>query len=145
MLECFRQTLGNRAIEGVETAQANVLELEALPDGWTQYDLIVSASMLEYVPRHRLADALRGLRGRLREDGRFVLFITRRNWLTRPLIGRWWQSNLYGADELRHAFRQAGFSRCDFRSFPPVARHLAMWGYIIEASNGRHGPERVDS
>lgn len=136
MLERFRRTLLERAIDGIETAEANVLELEALPHAWTRYDLIVSASMLEYLPRHRLEDALRGLRGRLRENGRFVLFMTRRNWLTRPLIGRWWQSNLYGADELRDAFRQAGFSRCDFRSFPPSARYLAMWGYVIEGSNG---------
>ena len=100
MLERFRHTLLIRAIEGVETAQANVLELDTLPDAWTQYDLIVSASMLEHVPRHRLVDALRGLRGRLRKDGRFVLFITRRNWLTCPLIGRWWHANLYNAEEL---------------------------------------------
>lgn len=135
MLERFRQTLLFRAIDGVETAQANVLQLDSLPDAWAQYDLIVSASMLEYVPRHRLADALRGLRGRLRADGRLVLFITRRNWLTRPLIGRWWQSNLYGAEELRDAFRRAGFSRCTFQSFPPVARYLALWGYVIDAEH----------
>ena len=29
--------------------------MESLPDTWTQYDLIVSAAMLEYVPRGRLA------------------------------------------------------------------------------------------
>jgi len=135
MLEHFRHTLLIRGIEGVETAQANVLELDTLPDAWTQYDLIVSASMLEYVPRHQLADALRGLRGLLREDGCFVLFITRRNWLTRPLIGRWWQSNLYGAEELRDGFRRAGFSRCVFQSFPLAARYLALWGYVIDAGH----------
>ena len=133
MLERFRETLRIRAIEGVEAVQANVLALGSLPAGWTQYDLIVSASMLEYVPRHRLAEALRGLRGRLRQDGRLLLFITRRNWLTQLLIGCWWQSNLYGAEELRDAFESAGFSHCDFRSFPPRARHLALWGYVIEA------------
>jgi SAM-dependent methyltransferase len=133
MLERFRHTLRVRGIERVETAQADVLELDTLPDSWAQYDLIVSASMLEYVPRHRLADALRGLRDRLREDGNFVLFITRRNWLTRPLIGRWWQANLYSAEELRDAFRRAGFSRCTFRSFPLVARYLALWGHVIDA------------
>ena len=121
-------------IEGIETAQANVLELHGLPNGWGQYDLIVSASMLEYVPRERFPDALRGLHGRLREEGRFVLFMTRRNWLTRPMIGKWWQANLYSADELREAFRQAGFSSCSFRSFPPAARHLGVWGYVIEAA-----------
>jgi SAM-dependent methyltransferase len=133
MLERFRHTLLIRAIEGVETAQADVLELDTLPDAWMQYDLIVSASMLEYVPQHRLVDALRGLRGRLREDGRLVLFITRRNWLTRPLIGGWWHANLYNAEELRDAFGRAGFSRCAFRSFPPIVRYLALWGYVVEA------------
>jgi len=112
---------------------ADAFELDTLPDAWTQYDLIVSASMLEYVPRHRLVDALRSLRGRLRKGGRFVLFITRRNWLTRPLIGRWWHANLYNAEELRDAFHRAGFSRCVFRSFPPAARYLALWGYVIDA------------
>jgi hypothetical protein len=91
--------------------------------------------MLEYVPRHRLADALRVVRGRLREDGHLVLFITRRNWLTRGLIGRWWRANLYSAQELQNAFRCAGFSRCTFRRFPPAARYLALWGYVIEAAH----------
>ena len=110
-------------------------QLEPLPDAWRQYDLIVTASMLEYLPRDKLADALRGLRGRLGENGRLVLFITRRNWLTRPLIGRWWQSNIYSAEELRVDFRRAGFAECTFRSFPPAARYLALWGYIIEAGH----------
>jgi cyclopropane fatty-acyl-phospholipid synthase-like methyltransferase len=111
-----------------------VLALDALPAGWTQYDLVLSASMLEYVPRERFADALRGLRCRLRDDGRFVLFVTRRNWLTRPLIGRWWRSNLYTAAELRDAFRAAGFSRVAFPGFPPAAAHLAVWGHVLEAT-----------
>jgi len=133
MLERFRDRLRTRGLESVETAQANVLELGALPSGWTRYDLVVSASMLEYVPRDRLVDALRGLRGLLGENGRLVLFITRRNWFTRPLIGRWWRSNLYSADELRDAFRLADFSRFGFVGFPPAARHLSVWGYAIEA------------
>jgi SAM-dependent methyltransferase len=133
MLEHFRALLHARAIEGVETVQADVLALDALPAGWTHYDLVLSASMLEYVPRGRFVDALRGLRARLRDDGRFVLFITRRNWLTRPLIGRWWRSNLYTAAELRDAFRAAGFSRVVFAHFPPEAAYLAVWGHVIEA------------
>ena len=88
--------------------------------------------MLEYVPRARFVEALRGLRSRLREDGRFVLFMTRRNWLTRPLIGRWWQSNLYTAPELLQAFQAAGFSRIHFPGFPLAARHLASWGHVVE-------------
>jgi SAM-dependent methyltransferase len=134
MLDRFRATLARRGITDVETAQANVLALEELPSGWGHYDLLVSASMLEYVPRERFVEALRGLRGLLREGGHFVLFMTRRNWLTRPLIGRWWQSNLYGARELRTAFASAGFSAFAFRRFPPAAWHLVPWGYVMEAT-----------
>lgn len=133
MLEHFRHAMRRRGIEGVELTQANVLALDALPDGWTDYDLIVSASMLEYVPRDRFVDALRSLRARLREEGRFVLFITRRNALTRLLIGLWWASNLYTEGELRDAFRAAGFSEVAFRRFPLAGQHLAVWGHIVEA------------
>jgi hypothetical protein len=56
-----------------------------------------------------------------------------RKWLTRPLIGRWWNSNLYGAEEPEWAFREAGFGRVAFRQFPALFRHLALWGYIVEA------------
>lgn len=59
MLDHFRQTLQRRAIEDVELAQANVLQLDALPDSWTDYDLVVSASILEYVPREHIVEAQR--------------------------------------------------------------------------------------
>ena len=134
MLEHFRASLARRGVEGVATAQADVLALESLPPDWTGYDLVVSASMLEYVPRARFAEALAGLRARLRAEGRLVLFITRDNWLTRPLIGRWWRSNLYGEAELREAFRAAGFSRCAFPGFPLEAKHLAAWGHVVDAA-----------
>jgi len=133
MLERFRGTLRRREIEGIDLAQADVLELNRLPASWSNYDLIVSASMLEYLPRTRLSAGLSGLRSLLNEGGTFVLFITRRNWLTRPLIGRWWQSNLYKESEVAQAFREAGFASITFRQFPLRFRYLALWGYIIEA------------
>ncbi len=134
MLEHFRAVMARRGIEGVATARADVLALESLPPDWTGYDLVVTASMLEYVPRERFAEALAGLRARLREGGRLVLFITRDNWLTRPLIGRWWQSNLYREAELREAFRAAGFSRAELPGFPLAAKHLSVWGHVVDAA-----------
>jgi cyclopropane fatty-acyl-phospholipid synthase-like methyltransferase len=134
MLERFRHTLQERGLNGIAIEQADVLQPDALPAAWSNYDLIVSASMLEYLPRARLGAGLSSLRSRLAEGGTFVLFITRRNWLTRPLIGRWWQSNLYKARELRQAFRGAGFASVTFRQFPARFRHLALWGYVVEAS-----------
>ena len=133
MLDRFRGVLQRLAIEDVTLTQANVLNLATLPSGWSDYDLVVSASMLEYVPRKQLVDSLKELRARLAQDGQFVLFITRRNPLTRVLIGRWWQSNLYTTDELTEAFRAAGFSHFAFRRFPFRARHLSLWGHVVEA------------
>jgi ubiquinone/menaquinone biosynthesis C-methylase UbiE len=133
MLERFRATLTRRGVDGIELVQADVLELGALPASWRGYDLIVSASMLEYLPRPRLAEALGGLRSLLASGGSLVLWITRRNWLTRPLIGRWWKSNLYSASELEEAFRAAGFASMAFGRFPPAYRYLSLWGVIVEA------------
>jgi SAM-dependent methyltransferase len=133
MLDRFRMKLERRSIKGVELAEADVLNLSTLPDSWNRYDLIVSASMFEYVPRERFADALAGLRDRLADGGVLLLFITRRNPLMRLLIGAWWQSNLYTGDELAAAFREAGFSVFHFRTFPPSARYLSLWGHVVEA------------
>jgi ubiquinone/menaquinone biosynthesis C-methylase UbiE len=48
MLARFRQRLAQgQAV--VELAEADVLRLDRLPAGWRDYDLIASASMLEYV------------------------------------------------------------------------------------------------
>jgi 2-polyprenyl-3-methyl-5-hydroxy-6-metoxy-1,4-benzoquinol methylase len=132
MLGRFHDTLKQRRI-AVQTRQSDVLEMESLPETWKQYDLIVSASMLEYVSPSQLVQALAGLRQRLNDQGHLVIFITKRNWLTRPLIGRWWQSNLYTKSELVDAFRRAGFSHASFSAFPFAARYLAAWGHVIEA------------
>jgi SAM-dependent methyltransferase len=133
MLDRLRTSLQRRGIDTIRLAEANVLELDALPESWRDYDLVVSASMLEYVPRDRFAEALRSLRSRLRDGGRLVLFVTRRNPLTRVVIGRWWQSNLYTAPELQQAFTVAGFSEVRFPGFPLAARYLATWGHVVEA------------
>lgn len=133
MLDQLRVSLQRRRISGVELVQADVLKLKDLPPGWNNYDLIVSASMLEYVPREQFAAALSGLRELLSEDGSLILFMTRDNWLMRQLIGRWWQSNVYTSQELQDAFTTAGFSTIAFRRFPLRYRHLASWGHIVEA------------
>ena len=63
-----------------------------------------------------------------------MLFITKRNWLMRPLIGKWWDSNLYTAAELTEALDRAGFKDVTFGAFPPWYKHLATWGHIVEAA-----------
>jgi len=133
MLERFRASLARRGISDVELRQADVLQLEELPDAWRDYDLIVSASMLEHIPRSELPAALGALRSRLGADGTFLLFISRRNWMMKYLIQRWWTANLYDREELAAAMEKAGFSRVRFLRFPVSCAHLAVWGHILEA------------
>jgi cyclopropane fatty-acyl-phospholipid synthase-like methyltransferase len=135
MLERFGQTLERLKIAVVEARQANVLNMDALPTAWANYDLIVTASMLEYVPRERLSEALAALRGRLADGGCLVVSITKRNWLTRLMIGWWWESNVYSKRELLHEFERAGFSHVRFQTFPLAVRYLAVWGDVVEAWN----------
>ena len=133
MLDGVRVRLERRRLANVRLAEADVLQLDALPDDWRGYDIVGSASMLEYVSRDRVMAALAGLRTRLHAGGTFVLFVTRRNPLTRLMIGRWWQSNLYSRPELAAAFQRAGFAEARFPGFPLAARHLAVWGHVVEA------------
>jgi SAM-dependent methyltransferase len=137
MLERFRATIGAHGIEGIELAQCDVLDLAALPAHWSGYELVASAAMMEYLPRTRLAEALAGLGARLAPGGTLVLFVTRRNWLTRPLIGRWWEANLYSREELQSAFAAAGFNSIAIARFPPAFRYLDLWGHIVEAKRSR--------
>ncbi|MBL8019115.1 MAG: class I SAM-dependent methyltransferase [Leptospirales bacterium] len=133
MLDAFRRSLHAQSITGVELAQCDVLQLHNLPKSWKNFDLLVSASMLEYVPRERLSESMSGLRSLLAPTGRFVLFMTRRNLLTRPLIGSWWESNFYNALELRNAFESSGFTDVVFHRFPGLYGYLNLWGYIVTA------------
>ena len=135
MLARLRHALERRGIATVRLAEADVLRLDMLPPAWTGYDLVVSASMLEYVPRARFVHALRGLRARLVDGGSFVLFMTRQNPLTRVMIGRWWRANLYTRAELERAFREAGFTDLRFPGFPLGALHLSLWGHAVEATS----------
>jgi SAM-dependent methyltransferase len=132
MLARFREQLTQHYITNVQLREANVLELETLPPSWTNYDLIVSVAMLEYVPRAAFLTALTSLRTRLAGQGRLLLFITRKNWITKVLIERWWKANRYTREELREAFLSTGFSDVTFRRFPYAYFWQNLWAHVAE-------------
>ena len=134
MLDHFRCTLGERRIDGVRLAQANVLNLSELPNDWIGYDLVVTASMMEYLPREELHTALAGLRARLAPDGSLVFFMTKKNWLMDGLIGKWWHAQTYTQAQLRAAFRDAGFTSISFKPFRFPYSYLNLWGHVVEAT-----------
>lgn len=140
MLDRFRGVIHERALGGIELRQADVLHLDSLPDDWRDYDLILSSGMLEYLPRRELPVALSGLRRRLAEKGALVFFISRRNWMMRYLIERWWSAQLYTREELAAALAQAGLADVRFHRFPAAHRHLGLWGHFVEARQAPRMP-----
>lgn len=86
MLSRFQKTLEARGVTKVQLSQADVLALETLPSSWTNYDLILSASMLEYLPKQDLPRVLAGLHARMASGGRILVLITRKTPETKVLI-----------------------------------------------------------
>lgn len=139
MLARFRTELDSRGITTlVRLKQANVLELDQqLPPSWSDYDLIVSTSMLEYVARPDLSQALSALNARLARDGTLLVVITRKNWITRILIEWWWQAAGYSRQELREAFARAGFRDLVFIRFPFRYFWQSFSNHVVAAKHGK--------
>jgi cyclopropane fatty-acyl-phospholipid synthase-like methyltransferase len=133
MLDQFQAELDSRGITLVRHKQANVLELDyQLSPTWRDYDLIISASMLEYVPKQSLPHALSALSARLAQDGSLLAVITRKNWITKILIEWWWYAARYSRKDLQEAFASAGFGDLAFLRFPfryfwqSVSNHVVL-------------------
>lgn len=133
MLEMFQKELTRRALSRVQLTEADVLALETLPSSWTNYDLIISASMLEYLPRHDLPRALAALHARLAPGGRILVVITRKTPETKVFIEWLWHAERYTKDELLRSFVEAGFRDAQFRRFPWPYFWLNRANYVIEA------------
>jgi len=134
MLARFHSELESRGVSRVQIRQADVLALEALPPSWANYELIISASMLEYLPKRDFPRALAGLRSRLAPDGHILVVITRKTPETKVLIERWWHAERYTKNELLCAFDEAGFRAPVFRRFLWRYFWLNRANYVIEAA-----------
>ena len=117
MLDIFRKWIKAQGAENIELKQADILEIETLPSHWKEYDLIVSSTMLEYLPKNKVKDALANLRQLTRNGGTLLVFITKRSLITRWLAGRWWETNTYEKSEIKAVFNKAGFERVEFKRF----------------------------
>jgi SAM-dependent methyltransferase len=134
MLARFEKELTTRGINRVQLREADVLALETLPSSWTSYDLIISASMLEYLPRQDLPRALAGLHARLAPGGHILVVITRKTPETKVFIEWLWYAERYTKSELLRFFAEAGFRDPVFRRFPWPYFWLNCANYVIEAS-----------
>jgi len=133
MLSRFQTSLNTRGINDVQLRQADVLALDQFPQSWIEYDLILSASMLEYLPKSELPRALAELRKRLSPNGKLLIVITKKSPEAKILIEWWWRSEGYARDELHQAFAAGGFRAVTFRRFPDKYSWLNGGSYAIEA------------
>jgi len=137
MLVWFQRELDSRGVKQVRFKQANVLELDKqLPSSWSNYDLIISTSMLEYVAKPDLSQALSVLGARLAPHGTLLVVMTRKNWITRVLIEWWWQAVRYSREELQEAFAIAGFDNLAFGRFPPRYGWHNLSNHVVMAARG---------
>jgi cyclopropane fatty-acyl-phospholipid synthase-like methyltransferase len=144
MLAGFRANLDAHPIADVHFRQADVLAIEELPSSWNDYDLILSTSMLEHLPKEELPSALSALRSRLAKNGALLVVITRKNWMTKFLIEWWWHAGRYSRRDLQGAFAAAGFRNVRFKQFPFRYFWLNTANYAVVAkvegeSNSRAG------
>ena len=134
MLDLFKKWIPKRYEQTILLQKADVLLLdEQLPKDWKDYDLIVSSAMLEYIPKSKIGQAIGNLIKLLKEDGTFLIFITKRNLLMRLLIKMWWKANMYDKNEIKQVLMEAGFKEVKFKKFLSPYWHLNSWGFIIEA------------
>ena len=132
MLDIFREWTAGQRATAIELEQADVMLLDQqLPPDWRDYDLIVSSTMLVYIPGNDLGKALSNLRDRLKDGGLLLLFLTRRNFLTRWLGQMWWKTNTFEAGQIEQKLKQAGFVAVNFKTFSPLWLNSIM---VVETS-----------
>jgi cyclopropane fatty-acyl-phospholipid synthase-like methyltransferase len=117
MLDIFQRWIVAHRSNNIELKQADVLETKLFPSNWKDYDFIVSSTMLEYLPKDKIKDALVNLNQLLRKGGTFLVFLTKRNILTRWFAEKWWKTNLYDQSEIQTLFHEAGFDEIAYKNF----------------------------
>lgn len=135
MLLRFQQAIEAQNLPRVTLRRADVLDEAALPAGWQDYDLVLCASMLEYLSERDLVRALGLLRARMAPGGRIVVMISRRSWETKLLIDWLWRANRYRRRTLVDALDAAGFRRPRFARFPWRYGWLNRANHVVLADN----------
>lgn len=135
MLDVFQRWIRAEAAEGaISTRVQDVLQLETLPAEWRDYDLIVTSTMLEYVPRASLPKAVSGLLGLLKPGGKLVWLLSGRTPSMRLFVGWLWRANLYRKSELDVVLAEAGAVNFEYLALPrpyPTTKHLL----VVEITN----------
>lgn len=114
-LNTFQDWIHKNGAKHITLKQADVLDIKSDSD-WKDYDLIVTAGMLEYLPPEKMRQALNNFKQHLKANGRLLIFITRRSLITKLLVELWWKANIYHEKEIKKIFRDIGFREVKFMS-----------------------------
>ncbi len=132
MLNKFSSWIRKQGAEdAISTQVENVLHLENLPETWNNYDLVVTASMLEYVPPESLHKAVAGLLGRLKPGGKMIWMLCARTPVMKFFVGWMWQSNLYTKSELDVVLAKAGVTDVEYLVSPPLNENKFGEGHML--------------
>ncbi|HXH26644.1 MAG TPA: class I SAM-dependent methyltransferase, partial [Candidatus Acidoferrum sp.] len=92
MLDGLQKWVEATGAKGVEVKQADVMNLQQLPAGWSHYDLTISSAMLEYIPKANLTAVLKDLKTLNKPTAPLILFITKQSWTTCLLVQKMWHA-----------------------------------------------------
>jgi SAM-dependent methyltransferase len=130
MLDVFHRWIHAEGAEyAISTRVHDVLHLDTLPQTWSDYDLIVTSTMLEYVPTASLDKAVAGLLGLLKPGGKMIWLLSGRTLPMRFFVGWLWRANLYSKSELDVVLAKAGAANVEYLSLPrpyPTTKHLLV-------------------
>lgn len=135
MLSRLEKWLTKTDVKNVEFVEADVLESNQIPKSWGNFDLIVSAAMLEYLGKEDLPKALANLKKLLKKDGQILIFITKKSKKMDLLINKGWKAQTYELEEIKKIMHEVGFKDLTFKRFPSPYSYLNSWCHIIEAIN----------
>ena len=124
MLDVFQRWIDAEGAEdAISTRVQDVLHLETLPPTWSGYDLIVTSTMLEYVPPASLDKAVAGLLGLLKPGGKMIWLLSGRTLSMRFFVGWLWRSNLYSKSELDAVLAEGRGGECRISVSPAPLSH----------------------
>jgi ubiquinone/menaquinone biosynthesis C-methylase UbiE len=130
MLDIFQEQIREdvNELKNVDLAQADVLKPDTLPVNWNEYDLIISSALFEYIPKEQVSNALGNLKQLLKERGKMLIFITRRNFITNLTGKLWWKTNLFEEDKFQKILQDVGFEKIEQRNLPtPWSKHIMVF------------------
>ncbi|MBI3420569.1 MAG: class I SAM-dependent methyltransferase [Candidatus Sungbacteria bacterium] len=130
MLDLFRKWMIKENMPDIELRQADVLRLDNLPSDWKEYDLVVSAGMLEYIAKHNLKNSLINLEAIMKNGATLLVFISEQNLFMKWFVEKWWKANIFTKTEIQGVFQEAGFEKLRIM---PLSTHWYNSTIVVEA------------